>query len=216
MTKSKRLQQRQEKPRANLARDLEILAEHLPAELGGQGKSVEDIAGEQGVSRWAIYKRLEREDVKEAERAWISYIVGSQRDLGPVAVKALGRLLEAGDSATVNAFFKRMGPPEPVAETNIEKLEIKIRVEDAKRLGFQPGESVDFAEYMKRSSEEFQREHLTPESSYHCPACSYTTEDISQLGEHLQAAHCQKPALEREAEIRSFRATLAAIDEEKQ
>ncbi len=185
MTKSKGLQRR---PRANLARDLEILKEHLPAELGGEGLTVEQIADERGLSRWAVYKSLEREDVRQAEAAWIRYVVGEQRDLGPVAVKALGRLLEAGDSATVNAFFKRMGPPEPVAETNIEKLEIKISVEDAKRLGFQPGEPVEFADYARRMGEEMERAQA-PVGAYRCPACSYRTADIGQLGDHILTAH---------------------------
>ncbi len=176
MTKSKRLQQRQEKPRANLARDLEILRQHMPTSLRGEGRSVEEIAEEQGVSRWAIYKRLEREDVKEAERAWVSYIVGSQRDLGPVAVKALGRLLEAGDSATVNAFFKRMGPPEPVADVAIEKLEIKI-----------PQETIDRVRKLNPWKED--EAEAEDGGSFKCPACSYVTADIGQLGDHIAAAH---------------------------
>ncbi len=174
MTKPKKAK-KATKPRGNLVRDLEILKQHMPAELGGEGLTVEDIAAEEGVTRWAIYKRLEREDVKEAERAWVRYIVGSQRDLGPVAVKALGRLLEAGDSATVNAFFKRMGPPEPVADVAIEKLEIK----------FSPATD----EILKLQNPNY---HPAAAGSYPCPVvgCSYTTADIGQLGDHLQEVHC--------------------------
>jgi hypothetical protein len=188
MKKSKKLA----KIRPNLQRDLEMAREHLPQSMGGEGLTVPEIAERHGVSTWSVYKALAQGDVREVQKRWYEYILDEQRELGPAAVKALKGLIEAGDSTTVNAYFKRMSPPEPVAETNIEKLEIKISVEDAKRLGFQPGESVDFAEYMKRRSEEFQSEHPTPESSYHCPACSYTTEDIGQLGDHLQAAHCSE------------------------
>ncbi len=188
MTKPKKAK-KATKPRGNLARDLEILKQRMPAELGGEGLTVEQIAEERGLSRWAIYKALERRDVREAEKAWLKFIVGSQRDLAPEALVALRELIRAGDSATVNAFFKRMGPPEPVAETTIEKLEIKISVEDAKRLGFQPGEPVEFADYARRAGEEMERAHQAPAGSYPCPACSYTTTDIGQLAEHIQAAH---------------------------
>jgi hypothetical protein len=180
--------------RPNLQRDLEIARERFA------GKSVAQIAEERGMSTWNVYKILEHADVREAQRGWLEYILHEQRELGPDAVEALRGLIRSGDSQTVNAYFKRMGPPEPIAEIPIEKLEIKFSpeaLELARRLNPPPDESAP------------------ADGNYRCPACSYSTADIGQLGDHIQAAHCQKPtAEEREAEIRSFRKRLASIDEE--
>ncbi len=169
------------KPRGDLARDLEILKQHMPAELGGEGLTVEQIAEERGLSRWAIYKALERRDVREAEQAWLKFIVGSQRDLAPEALVALRELIRAGDSATVNAFFKRMGPPEPVADVAIEKLELKV-----------PQEYLDLVHRLNPAFDEAE------DGAYRCPACSYVRADIGQLGDHIQAAHCSESSAANE------------------
>ncbi len=157
--------------RPNLQRDLDIARERFA------GKSVAQIAEERGMSTWNVYKILAHADVREAQRGWLEYILHEQREMGPEAVAALRGLIRSGDAQTVNAFFKRMGPPEPVAEVNVEKLEITA-----------PPGMLELVRRQNPPPDDAEAE----DGTYRCPACNYATADLGQLGHHLTTVHRNK------------------------
>ncbi len=165
------------KPRPNFDRDVQMAKEHLPVALGGEGKSVPRIAEERGLSTWAVYKALEQQDVKDVHQQWLKWAFRKHREMGPAVLEATEQLIRAGDSATVNNYWKRMGVDkgEPSAEVNIEKLKISAP----------PG----LLELVRK-----QNPPPEAEGEYRCPACSYVTPDLAQLGDHLQAAHGSRSA----------------------
>ena len=111
----------------DLGRNLQMMRDRMPRELGGLGLTVKETAEKHGLSptSGSLHKALKNPDVRAIHNAWVRGMLDRHREMGPIALVATEQLLLKADPYTVNQFWKRMGVDiSPEVDVNIEKLEI--------------------------------------------------------------------------------------------